>query len=136
MAAPILSHIAGMTKRDGLKRMECRVRDDGWRLLDELWGHRQFGCCPACESEAGWVAGGDDDVRLPQLRPQGISKSKQNRSGSRCAARSGLYATRHFPDVAQPARVPPASGADPLSRPTIILSGLASSAQDCRTFRE
>ena len=26
-------------------------------------------------------------------------------------------------------------GADPLSRPTIILSGLASSAQDCRTFR-
>ena len=45
------------------------------------------------------------------------------------------YATRHFPDVAQPARVPPALGADPLSRPTIILSGLASSAQDCRTFR-
>src|SRR3954452_5867013 len=35
------------------------------------------------------------------------------------------YATCHFPDVAQPARVPPASGADPLSRPTIILSGLA-----------
>src|SRR5689334_20566589 len=45
------------------------------------------------------------------------------------------YATRHFPDVVRSARVPPASGADPLSRPTIILSGLAPSAQDCRTFR-
>src|SRR3954453_22246620 len=30
-------------------------------------GNRQLGCWPACGSEAGRVAGRDDDARLPQL---------------------------------------------------------------------
>jgi hypothetical protein len=31
-----------------------------------LWGgHRQLGCWLACGSGAGWVAGWDDDARLP-----------------------------------------------------------------------
>src|SRR3954470_6136709 len=71
--------------------------------------------------------------RLSRLLPN-THRARSGWLGDRVHDRSGLYATRHFPDVAQPARVPPALGADPLARPTIILSGLASSAQDCRTF--